>query len=98
MKIHCPSCQAGYKIDETKIPAKGAYTRCKKCQTRFLVKPKPASEGFEKPAGAESPQTAAPQIKSPPPPPAPSEDATKAKDANSDDLKRVDQYASEGNS
>lgn len=37
MEIHCPNCKAVYRVDETKIPDKGAYTRCKKCQTRFLV-------------------------------------------------------------
>ena len=101
MKIHCPSCEAGYKIDEAKIPAKGAYTRCKKCQTRFLVKPKPASEGTEKPAGVEMPQPADPIVNPPPAPPAtpePSEDASKSKEANSGDLKQVDQYVAEGNS
>lgn len=41
MEIHCPSCKEKYRIDETRIPDKGAYARCKKCQTRFLVQ-KPA--------------------------------------------------------
>ncbi len=37
MEIHCPNCKVVYRVDETRIPDKGAYTRCKKCQTRFLV-------------------------------------------------------------
>jgi predicted Zn finger-like uncharacterized protein len=37
MEIHCPNCKAVYRVDETKIPDKGAYTRCKKCRFRFLV-------------------------------------------------------------
>ena len=37
MEIHCPNCKAVYRVDEAKIPDKGAYTRCKKCRFRFLV-------------------------------------------------------------
>ena len=39
MVVKCPTCQSGYQIDETKIPPGGAYTRCKKCQTRFRIQP-----------------------------------------------------------
>jgi len=28
-----------YNIDESKIPAKGAVTRCKKCQSEISIKP-----------------------------------------------------------
>ena len=37
MEIKCPECEAGYRIDESKIPAKGVHARCPKCQARFLV-------------------------------------------------------------
>lgn len=37
MKIQCPDCKTGYQVDDAKIPDKGAYVRCRKCQTRFLV-------------------------------------------------------------
>ena len=38
MKIQCPNCKTEYRVDDAKIPDKGAYSRCKKCQTRFVVK------------------------------------------------------------
>ena len=37
-RAECPSCKAVYKIDSSKIPEKGAYTRCQKCQQRFVIK------------------------------------------------------------
>lgn len=37
MEIKCPECEAAYRIDESKIPAKGVYALCPGCQTRFLV-------------------------------------------------------------
>ncbi len=37
MKFNCPGCQAGYSIDENKIPSQGTHSRCKKCGTRFLL-------------------------------------------------------------
>jgi len=38
MNIQCPNCKTEYKIDDARIPDKGAYSRCKKCQTKFFVK------------------------------------------------------------
>jgi predicted Zn finger-like uncharacterized protein len=38
MNIQCPNCKTEYKIDDTRIPDKGVYSRCKKCQTKFFVK------------------------------------------------------------
>jgi predicted Zn finger-like uncharacterized protein len=38
MIIQCPDCKTNYKIDDAKIPDKGVYSRCKKCQTKFFVK------------------------------------------------------------
>jgi predicted Zn finger-like uncharacterized protein len=37
MKIQCPNCSFASQIDESKIPDKGAYTRCRKCNTRFFL-------------------------------------------------------------
>ena len=39
MKIKCSKCNVIYNVDESKIPAKGAVTRCKKCQNEILIKP-----------------------------------------------------------
>ncbi len=46
MKVHCPKCKASYKIEDSKIPEKGAHVNCPKCKTRFLVKKE--SEGVGK--------------------------------------------------
>ncbi|KPJ79127.1 MAG: hypothetical protein AMJ54_00235 [Deltaproteobacteria bacterium SG8_13] len=72
MVVKCPTCQSGYQIDESKIPARGAYTRCRKCQTRFKVQvgstvPPPAEAGKDAPAPLPessaplNPEAAAPQ-------------------------------------
>ena len=55
MVVKCPACQSGYQIDESKIPARGAYTRCRNCQTRFKVQPatpvpQPVNSGSQPPA------------------------------------------------
>jgi len=56
MIVKCPKCKSGYKVDETRIPAKGAYTRCKKCQTRFLVQNKPPPAPEQNPLPPKDPQ------------------------------------------
>lgn len=38
MNIQCPNCKTKYKLDGAKIPDKGVYSRCKKCQTKFFIK------------------------------------------------------------
>jgi len=38
MNIQCPNCKTEYTIDDARIPDKGVYSRCKKCQTKFFVK------------------------------------------------------------
>ncbi len=43
MKIVCPNCKSEYRVQGAKIPAKGAYTRCKNCRTRIFVAKEPAS-------------------------------------------------------
>jgi len=37
MNIQCPNCKTKYKVDDARIPDKGVYSRCKKCQTKFFV-------------------------------------------------------------
>ena len=38
MKAKCTKCEAVYNIDDAKIPEKGVFATCKKCQTRFQIK------------------------------------------------------------
>ena len=38
MKIECSQCGSTYKVNVSKIPDKGVYVKCKKCQHRILVK------------------------------------------------------------
>ena len=47
MKIECPKCGAAYKIDASKVPDKGAYGRCTKCNTRFFLKKKDKNENYK---------------------------------------------------
>ncbi len=37
MKVQCPECGFTSQIDDSKVPDKGAYTRCRKCHTRFFL-------------------------------------------------------------
>ena len=37
MIVQCPNCEAVGQIDDSKVPEKGAYTRCPKCQFRFYL-------------------------------------------------------------
>lgn len=38
MRAQCPKCKTFFRIDDSKIPEKGAHVICTKCQTRFGVK------------------------------------------------------------
>jgi predicted Zn finger-like uncharacterized protein len=38
MKVQCEGCQATYTIDESKISAKGASAKCKKCGAKILIR------------------------------------------------------------
>jgi predicted Zn finger-like uncharacterized protein len=67
MKIICPNCKTSYQINASKIPDKGAHTRCKKCQTRFRIQ-KPPSAPHAPPAADRPPKPAAPAVAEPPPP------------------------------
>lgn len=39
MKIQCPSCDATYNIDDSRVPANGMPMRCPKCSHNFRVEP-----------------------------------------------------------
>ena len=43
MKVRCTHCGTIYNIDPEKIPEKGVYVTCCKCQTRFFLKKGPHS-------------------------------------------------------
>ena len=56
MKIECPKCHTGGKLDPTRVPDTGANIRCPSCGAVFFVeKPKAASdEGTSDAASADS--------------------------------------------
>lgn len=35
--VHCPKCNAGYKVRPSQIPATGARSKCSKCQEVFTI-------------------------------------------------------------
>jgi predicted Zn finger-like uncharacterized protein len=37
MNVSCPECGSVYRLDPLKVPDGGARTRCRQCQTPFLV-------------------------------------------------------------
>ena len=45
MKVQCPNCRATGQIAESKVPERGAYTRCPKCQVRLFIGADRRSEG-----------------------------------------------------
>lgn len=47
MEIQCRNCNARYQVENAKIPDKGAYVRCKKCQTRFLIQKETKAKNSE---------------------------------------------------
>lgn len=42
MIVQCDSCQAKFRIDDSKVTEKGVKVKCTKCQNTFVVKPEPA--------------------------------------------------------
>lgn len=72
MVIQCDSCQAKFRIDDSKVGAKGVKVRCTKCKNVFVVKPDapPPAEAGEAPGFGE--EAAAPPT--PEPTPEPTED------------------------
>ena len=61
MKLICPKCQAQSTVPDERVPAKGAWARCPKCQDRFFIKP-PAAPQPEFFQNAQRP-SAAPQVR-----------------------------------
>jgi predicted Zn finger-like uncharacterized protein len=45
MNIACPECGSVYRIDPAKVPEGGARTRCRECDTSFLVEVDAAEAG-----------------------------------------------------
>ena len=79
MNVHCPKCEALYRIDPARVPAAGARVRCARCADVFLLTRNGASAhssglGAPAAAGPGAPGRPAPaprlaQAPSPPPPP-----------------------------
>lgn len=42
MIVNCPECSTKFNLDESKVPADGAWVRCSKCETVFEIKPEGA--------------------------------------------------------
>ena len=71
MKAQCPSCETAYRIDDSKIPEKGIYARCPKCQTRIFLKKEdslqlenPSRDEFVCPkCGHEQPESESPNAR-----------------------------------
>ena len=38
MRFQCSKCKTVFRVDEAKVPEKGAYGRCPKCKERILIK------------------------------------------------------------
>ena len=54
MIIECGKCNAKFKIDDAKIPEKGARVKCKKCQHVFKVEKPKADTPLEDTARVQS--------------------------------------------
>ncbi len=62
MTLVCPSCEAQYNIDESRIPAAGLSMRCPRCGTTFLATRQGTGAVPLPPGGAPAPApSAAPQ-------------------------------------
>jgi predicted Zn finger-like uncharacterized protein len=60
MRVLCPQCGAGYRVDRDAVPAEGATASCRKCGRRFSITksadgPASGSSGTP-PAAAETPR------------------------------------------
>ena len=56
MKVKCSRCGAVYQINASKIPDKGVYTNCTKCQARFFIKKGDNFQEVPPKRGAEQPE------------------------------------------
>ncbi|MBU2550914.1 MAG: zinc-ribbon domain-containing protein [Proteobacteria bacterium] len=73
MKFQCQSCQAVFRVDDSKVPTRGAYGRCPNCRERIFVRDDLAlpetpdsvaqAEPAFRPAAASPDQPAAPAPK-----------------------------------
>lgn len=101
MRIECPECNTGYKIPDEKVPPKGANIRCKKCQTRFFIKPDNPESDLIESSEQEMTETG-PESPPEPSPPQPdrSDDTDKVREPPTDfseEEEKIDQYVDEGN-
>lgn len=62
MVVTCHACQTKFRVDDSKIGARGVKVRCSKCQTMIIVKPETAPP--------EEAKTQEMEVPKPPPPPA----------------------------
>jgi len=46
IRIQCPRCKARYRIDRSKVPQQGITLRCKKCQTKLILKTQPKKQAL----------------------------------------------------
>ncbi len=56
MKVKCSRCGAVYQINASKIPDKGVYTKCTKCQAQFFIKKGDNFQEVPPKRGAEQPE------------------------------------------
>lgn len=59
MKVHCPNCRTGYRVDPSKIGFGGVRARCERCPASFRIEP---------PESAQAAAMASQSIASPPAP------------------------------
>jgi predicted Zn finger-like uncharacterized protein len=59
IRVSCPQCGAGYRVDLDSVPAEGATASCKKCGRRFSITKSadgpPAAQSSVPPAAAKTP-------------------------------------------
>jgi predicted Zn finger-like uncharacterized protein len=61
MVVTCQACQTKFRVDETKIGARGVKVRCSKCQTMIIVQPEPPT-----PVPDDRPPDSPPVVPTPP--------------------------------
>jgi predicted Zn finger-like uncharacterized protein len=60
MNVACPECGSVYRLDPAKVPAGGARTRCRECDTPFLVEAAAAAGPGELAVGGRVAEPATP--------------------------------------
>ena len=95
MKIVCPTCKSEYRVPDAKIPTKGAYTRCKNCQTRiFVAKESPGRTKDHPVTSQPTDEISTARID---PPVEITENAAAPDDSLSEPEQRVEYYIQQGN-